>query len=88
MKDPQYIHYKEKLEKVHQEKINGALIRNYVDWYQHGGKSSNILNVEKRHAIQNQIRTISCNEKKSQPAITCSKLTIETLEQGKKYVQS
>ena len=24
----------------------------------------------------------------SQPAITCSKLTIETLEQGMKYVQS
>ena len=24
----------------------------------------------------------------SQPAITCSKLTIETLEQGLKYVQS
>ena len=24
----------------------------------------------------------------SQPAITCSKLTIETLEQGVKYVQS
>ena len=26
--------------------------------------------------------------KKTQPAITCSKLTIETLEQGVKYVQS
>ena len=25
---------------------------------------------------------------KSQPAFTCSKLTIETLEQGVKYVQS
>ena len=25
---------------------------------------------------------------RSQPAITCSKLTIETLEQGVKYVQS
>ena len=25
---------------------------------------------------------------KTQPAITCSKLTIETLEQGVKYVQS
>ena len=29
---------------------------------------------------------ISCNS--TQPAITCSKLTIETLEQGVKYVQS
>ena len=26
--------------------------------------------------------------KRAQPAITCSKLTIETLEQGVKYVQS
>ena len=26
--------------------------------------------------------------KKIQPAITCSKLTVETLEQGVKYVQS
>ena len=26
--------------------------------------------------------------KSSQPAITCSKLTMETLEQGVKYVQS
>ena len=31
-----------------------------------------------------------CNSTKvhTQPAITCSKLTIETLEQGVKYVQS
>ena len=28
------------------------------------------------------------DESVSQPAITCSKLTIETLEQGVKYVQS
>ena len=27
-------------------------------------------------------------EKSTQPAFTCSKLTIETLEQGVKYVQS
>ena len=27
-------------------------------------------------------------EKRPQPAFTCSKLTIETLEQGVKYVQS
>ena len=28
------------------------------------------------------------SKRKSQSAITCLKLTIETLEQGKKYVQS
>ena len=27
-------------------------------------------------------------DKTTQPAVTCSKLTIETLEQGVKYVQS
>ena len=31
---------------------------------------------------------ISSVEMFSQPAFTCSKLTIETLEQGVKYVQS
>ena len=29
-----------------------------------------------------------CQTQITQPAITCSKLTIETLEQGVKYVQS
>ena len=29
-----------------------------------------------------------CKKELIQPAITCSKLTIETLEQGEKYVQS
>ena len=29
-----------------------------------------------------------CRHDKTQPAFTCSKLTIETLEQGVKYVQS
>ena len=29
-----------------------------------------------------------CEKASSQPALTCSKLTIETLEQGVKYVQS
>ena len=28
------------------------------------------------------------HEKKNQPAITCTKLTLETLEQGVQYVQS
>ena len=31
---------------------------------------------------------ISANLRYTQPAFTCSKLTIETLEQGVKYVQS
>ena len=35
----------------------------------------------KRHITENKTD-------ESQPAITCSKLTIETLKQGVKYVQS
>ena len=31
---------------------------------------------------------VTLEEQHSQPAITCSKLTTETLEQGVKYVQS
>ena len=31
---------------------------------------------------------VVCHEGQSQPATTCSNLTIETLEQGAKYVQS
>ena len=41
--------------------------------------------------LEHLIPAIFClkvTRKTSQPAITCSKLTIETLEQGVKYVQS
>ena len=34
------------------------------------------------------IKVYNLSNQLSQPAITCSKLTIETLEQGVKYVQS
>ena len=37
------------------------------------------LRFNKKHGMKKQL---------SQPAITCSNLTIETLEQGVKYVQS
>ena len=39
-----------------------------------------------RKELVSIISIILCND--TQPAITCSKLTIETLEQGVKYVQS
>ena len=35
-----------------------------------------------------KVKLVTKIKKPSQPAITCSKLTIETLEQGVKYVQS
>ena len=37
--------------------------------------------------ISQLINVISANLRYTQPAFTCSKLTIETLEQGVKYVQ-
>ena len=56
--------------------------------------------MEDRLKIKHQLRSIKFNDlhfieaaietrsTASQPAIICSKLTIETLEQGVKYVQS
>ena len=38
--------------------------------------------------IENHLQIIFLVKVNTQPAITCSKLTIETLEQSVKYVQS
>ena len=38
--------------------------------------------------FENGNKSIKINKERAQPAFTCSKLTIETLEQGVKYVQS
>ena len=50
------------------------------------------VNKVKLHLItfQDNFKTIivSCSLNDSQPAITCSKVTIETLEQSVKYAQS
>ena len=40
------------------------------------------------HFVSGHSKAVSLIIFLSQPAITCSKLTIETLEQGVKYVQS
>ena len=62
--DPQYIHCKEELEKLYQEKINGATIRSSCKWYEPREKSSKFfINLEKNCAVQNQIRTTSCSHK-------------------------
>ena len=60
--DPEYIHCKEELDKFYQGKINSAIIRSRCDWYEHVEKSPK-KNLEKKHAVQKQIRTISCSEK-------------------------
>ena len=62
--DPEYIHCKEELDKLYQERTKGAIIRNKCDWNDHGEKSTKFfLNLEKHHVIQNQIRTNFCLEK-------------------------
>lgn len=49
--------------KITSGKNNGAIIRCKCDWYEHVEKSSKFsYNLEKKHAIQNQIRTVSGNE--------------------------
>ena len=58
-------HYLEcnNLEKVYQEKANGIKIRSKCDWYEFGEKSSTFLfNLEKQYALQNQVRTLLCNQ--------------------------
>ena len=63
--DPEYIHCEEEVNKLYLGKINSAIIRSRCDWYEHQEESSKFfLNLEKSHAVQNQIRTVSCNEKK------------------------
>ena len=39
-------------------------------------------------ALTSRQNTKKNSQKTTQPAFTCSKLTIETLEQGVKYIQS
>ena len=62
--DPEHIHCKEEPEKLHQEKIDGAIIRSRCYLYEHWKKSPKFfLNLEENYAVQNQIRTIPCCEK-------------------------
>ena len=50
------------------------------------------LDIDELNGLNSQVNTINVNKFQSvaiaQWAFTCSKLTIETLEQGVKYVQS
>ena len=53
---------KTKLDKIYDKKVEGLRIRSKCDWYKKKGEKSNkfFLTLEKRHAIQNQIKTFSC----------------------------
>ena len=49
---------------MYDEKSNGVKIRSKCEWYEFGEKSSKFfLNLEKQHALLNQVRTLLCGEK-------------------------
>ena len=62
--DLNYLDNKNKLEQIYEEKANGVKIRSKCEWYEFGEKSSKFfLNLEKKHALLNQVRTLHCCEK-------------------------
>ena len=59
-----YIACKNKLDSIYEEKANGIKIRSKCNWYEQGEKSSKFfLNLEKKHAVQGQIRSLLVDEK-------------------------
>ena len=62
--DSNYLDYKNKLEQIYKEKANWVKIRSKCEWYEFEEKSTKFfLNLEKQHALLNQVRTLLCSEK-------------------------
>ena len=60
-----YIDCRNKLDKIHEQKISGIRIRNKCDWHKCGEKSSQCFpNLEKSRAAQSSITNITKDEKK------------------------
>ena len=60
--DRNYLEYKKNA--IHEEKTNGVKIRSKCELYEFGGKSSGFfLNLEKQHALLDQVRTLLWSEK-------------------------
>ena len=58
-----YLACKTKLDKIYDKKVQGLKIGSKCDWYEKGEKSTEFfLTLEKRHAIQNQIKTLVVND--------------------------
>ena len=66
-----YLACKTKLDKIYEKKVEGLRIRSKWDWYEKGEKSKFFLNSEKKHAIQNQVKSLVVNDEvvKKQPDI-------------------
>ena len=61
--DDHYLECKNNLEQIYQEKANGVNIGSKCSWYELGEKSSKVfLNLEKKHVLQNQLRTLVCGQ--------------------------
>ena len=62
----EYNDCKTQLEQICKIKANGIKIRSKCEWYEHREKSSKFfLNLEKNRAIQDQVRTVIYNDKKT-----------------------
>ena len=62
----EYNDCKTQLEQIYKIKANGIKIRSKCEWYEHGEKSSKFfLNLEKRRAIQGQVRTVIYNDEET-----------------------
>ena len=62
--DCNYLNYENKLKQVYKEKANGVKIGSKCEWYEFGEKSSIFfLNLEKQHALLNQVQALLCSEK-------------------------
>ena len=62
--DRNYLDYKNKLEQIYEQKANGVKIRSKSEWYEFEEKSLKFfLNIEKQHALLNQVRSLLCSEK-------------------------
>ena len=58
-----YLARKTKLDKIYDKKVEGLRIRSKRDWYEKGKKSTTFfLNLEKRHAIPNQVKSLVVND--------------------------
>ena len=70
MENLEYIDCRNKLDKIHEQKINTIRIRSKCDWYEHGEKSSKFfLNLERTRSTQSTIRNITKDKKN----LTCHK---------------
>ena len=62
--DRNYVDYKNKLKQIYEGQAKGVNIRSKSEWYEIGKNSSKFfLDLEKQHALLNQVRTLLCGEK-------------------------